>query len=86
MRKRTRSILQELSNLHRVDHSDEFIQSTGLNIIESAINLIEKIHHTYDIDTATDLERRLINSIRAGDGKKFKLGVDKIVEAKHNGR
>jgi len=86
MKKRTRSILQELSSLHRVDHSDEFIQSTGLNIIESAINLIEKIHHTYDLDTATDLERRLINSIRAGDGKKFKLGADKIIESKHNGR
>jgi len=84
MRKRTRSILEELSNLHRVDHADAFIQSTGLNIIESAINLIDKMHETYDMETAIDLERRLINSIRAGDGKKFRLGVNRITEGKKN--
>jgi hypothetical protein len=82
MRKRTRSILEELNNIHRVEHSEAFIQSTGLNIIESAINLIDKIHETYDYETALDLERRLVNSIKAGDGKKFRLGVNKIAEGK----
>lgn len=85
MRKRTRSILEELNNLHRVEHNtDAFIQSTGLNIIESAINLIDKIHETYDIETAVDLERRLVNSIRAGDGKKFGRGVTRVIEGKNN--
>jgi hypothetical protein len=82
MRKRTRSILEELSNLHRVDRSDEFIQTTGVNIIESAVNLINKVYETYDKDTAGELERRFLNSIRAGNSKKFKVGVDKIIESK----
>lgn len=82
MRKRTRSILEELSNLHRVDRSDEFIQTTGVNLIESAVNLMQKLHETYDKATAEELERRFLNSIRAGNSKKFKVGVDKIIEGK----
>ena len=82
MRKRTRSILEELSNLHRVERSDEFIQSTGVNIIESAVNLLSKVYETYDDKTASELERRFLNSIRAGNSRKFKTGVDKIIESK----
>lgn len=82
MRKRTRSILEELSSLHRVDRGDEFIQTTGVNLIESAVNLIQKVHETYDARTADELERRFLNSIRAGNSKKFKVGVDKIIESK----
>lgn len=82
MRKRTRSILEELSNLHRVDRSDEFIQTTGINIIESAVNLMSKVYETYDEQTASELERRFLNSIRAGNSKKFKVGVDKVIESK----
>ena len=82
MRKRTRSILEELNSLHVSKHGDEFIQSTGMNIIESAINLLSKVHETYDEKTALDLERRFLNSIRTSNSKKFKTGVDKIIESK----
>jgi hypothetical protein len=82
MRKKTRSILEELNNLHRVDRSDDFIQTTGTNIIESAVNLVDKLYSTYDEQTALDLERRLLNSIKAGNSKKFKTGVQKIKESK----
>lgn len=82
MKRRTRSILEELSNLHRIDRSDEFIQTTGVNLIESAVNLIQKVRETYDEDVASELERRFINSIRTGNSKKFKVGVDRIIESK----
>lgn len=82
MKRRTRSILEELSNLHRIDRSDEFIQTTGVNLIESAVNLIQKVRETYDEDVANELERRFINSIRTGNSKKFKVGVDRIIESK----
>ena len=81
MRKRTRSILQELNNLHQT-RSDEFIQTTGTNLIESSINLISKLYETYDEKTAGELERRFLNSIRAGNSRTFKTGVDKIIESK----
>lgn len=82
MKKRTRGILEELSSIGRKDYSDEFIQTTGNNIIESAINLLSKIHETYPSDTALDLERRFLNAIRSNNPRKFKTGVDKIIEAK----
>jgi len=82
MKKRTRSILEELSSVGRTSHTDEFIQSTGHNIIESAINLLSKIHETYDDRTAIELERRFVNSIRANNPRKFKTGLDKIIETK----
>jgi hypothetical protein len=82
MRKRTRSILEELSSLHRTDLAEEAIQTTGVNLIDSAINLLNRVYETYDPDTAKELERRFINSIRAGNSKKFKVGIDKIIESK----
>ena len=81
MRKRTRSILEELNQIHRTTNNDALIQSTGNNLIESAINLLNRIAESYDQETAQELERRFINSIRSGDPRKFKRGVDKIIES-----
>ena len=82
MKKRTRGILEELSSLRPRSNSDEFIQTTGNNIIESAINLLSRIHEQYPKETALDLERRFLNSIRNGDPKKFKTGISKVIESK----
>jgi hypothetical protein len=82
MKKRTRSILEELSSFRSTRNSDEFIETTGNNIIESAINLLKRIHENYDESTALDLERRFLNSIRAGNTRKFRSGVEKIIESK----
>ena len=82
MRKRTRSILEELNQIHRTTNNDALIQSTGNNLIESAINLLNRIAESYDQETAQELERRFINSIRSGDPRNFKRGVDKIIESK----
>ena len=82
MKKRTRSILEELNNLHQKRDSDSFIATTGNNIIESAINLLQRINSEYDEETSLDLERRFINSIKSSDPRKFKRGVQKVVESK----
>jgi len=82
MKKRTRSILEELSSFGNRSNNEEFIQTTGANLIESSINLLTKIYETYDESTAIDLERRFLNSIKAANSRKFKVGVDKIKESK----
>ena len=82
MKKRTRSILEELNNVHGRKDSDHLIDSTANNIIESAINLLSRMHSTYDVDTASELERRFINSIKGADSSKFTRGIKKIVESK----
>jgi predicted secreted Zn-dependent protease len=81
MKKQTRSILQELSNLGSNDN-DFLIESSANNIIESAINLMNRINRNYDPVTASELERRFINSIKSGDPRKFKRGMSKVIESK----
>jgi len=84
MKKHTRSILEELNNLHPNRDNDFLIESSANNILESAINLMNRINRTYDPQTAGELERRFINSIKSGDPRKFKRGMQKIIEAKRN--
>lgn len=82
MRKSTRSILQELSDIGLSRDTDLVVESRGSNIIQSAINLLSLIRENYDIETAAELERRFINSIKASDPTKFKRGIKKIQEGK----
>ena len=83
MRKTTRSILQELSDLGVSRNTDLVVESRGANIIQSAVNLISLIREHYDVETAAELERRFINSIRTGDSAKFTRGIKKIIESKN---
>ena len=82
MKKQTRSILQELNTLSITNDKDRLIESTASNIINSSINLINLINREYDSATANDLERRFLNSIKSGDPKKFKRGIQKVLESK----
>ena len=82
MRKSTRSILQELSDIGVSRDTDLVIESRGSNIIQSAVNLMAMIRENYDIETAAELERRFINSIKSNDVTKFKRGIKRIQENK----
>ena len=78
MRKQTRSILDEITNISSGRDSHLIIESRANHIINSAINLIGMIRETYDPVQADDLERRLLNSIRGQDAAKFARGLRKI--------
>ena len=80
MKLKTRSIMQELNSIAEVRHTDAVIESRAVNIINSAINLIESIKKNYGIEEADELERRLVNSIRGSDPAKFTRGIRKIAE------
>lgn len=82
MRKSTRSILQELSDLGISRNKDHVIENRGTNLIESAVNLLTLIKEQYDLETAAELERRFINAIRTGEPAKFKRGMKKIQESR----
>lgn len=82
MKKSTRSILQELSEIGLSRDTNLIIESRASNIIQSAINLIELIKENYDPEVSDDLERRFINSIKSGDTNKFKRGLKKLQESK----
>lgn len=82
MKKSTRSILQGLSDISINRDTNLVIESRGSNIIQSAINLLELIKENYDTETAAELERRFINSIKTGDNTKFKRSIKRIQENK----
>jgi hypothetical protein len=85
MKKHTRSILAELNNIGMKKDNDLLIETTASNIIESSINLLNRINDIYDAETAGELERKFINSIKSGDTKKFKRSMGRIIESKKNG-
>ena len=77
MRKQTRSILDEITNISTGRDKHLLIESRGNHIINSAINLLQTIRETYTPEQADDLERRLVNSIRGQDPNKFSRGLRK---------
>ena len=82
MKLKTRSILQELNEIADRRNTESVIESRAVNVINSAINLLESIHKNYDSEQASELERRLINAIRGQDPAKFTRGGRKIAESK----
>lgn len=84
MKKHTRSILEELNNLNLNRDKENLIETTGHRLIESVINLFDKINDHYSPEEALELERRFLNSIKSAEPKKFKRGIHKINEARKN--
>lgn len=77
-----RSILNELDSLAIEKDKENIVESRAIQVISSAVNLITYIQENYDADTALELERRLVNSIRGQDTKKFSRAINKIKESK----
>ena len=83
MSQEVRSILDELNALSIEKDKENIVESRAVNVISSAINLIEYIQENYNEDTALELERRLVNSIRGRDSKKFSRAITKLKENKN---
>lgn len=81
MKKKTRSILEELNSIGHSRDTQLLIENRGNNIITSAINLLNLVKETYSPEEASELERRFLNAIRTGEPKKFKRGLVKIQES-----
>ena len=75
MQKRTRSILDELANMPTTKDHANLVESRATQVIQGAINLINYIKEHYDAETSSELERRLLNSIKSQDPQKFIRGV-----------
>jgi hypothetical protein len=82
MKLRTRSILQELNEIAEVRNKDALYESRAINIINSAINLIESLTAHYGTESSEELERRMVNAIRGRDPAKFTRGIRKITESR----
>jgi hypothetical protein len=77
MQKKTRSILEELESLYIERDSRHIIENRAINIISSAIRLLEQIDTTYTPEQAENLTRKLLNAIKLRDPGKFTRTVRK---------
>lgn len=78
MLRKTRSILEELDTLFVEKDKANVLEARADHVIQGAINLINTIRESYDSDMAAELERRLLNSIRAQDPNKFIRGIRRV--------
>ena len=71
-----KSLFEELNSIAVSKDKDRIVEQKAENIIASAINLIEYINSHYEGEVANDLTKRLVNSIRTQDPRKFKRGIE----------
>ena len=82
MKKRTRSLLEEINNIAPARDNAELIETRGVNVLSSMINLLEMIEHTYDAEIAQDLQKRLILYLKNREPNRFVRGVKKLRDKK----
>ena len=82
VKRHTRSLLEELNDIAVKKDTEAVIESRAAHVIDSAINLINSIKENFDPETAYELERRFLNSIKAADPAKFTRGIRKLRDAK----
>ena len=86
MKRNTRSLLEELNDIAIKKDTEAVIESRAAHVIDSAINLINSLKENFDPETAYELERRFLNSIKAGDPAKFTRGIRKLRDSKEIAR
>jgi DNA-binding transcriptional regulator YbjK len=86
MKRSTKSLLEELNEFADKKHTESVIESRANHIIDSAVNLITLIKEQFDQETAFELEKRFINSIRSADPSKFTRGIRKIRDNKETAK
>lgn len=82
MQKRTRSLLEELNDIAVSKDKEVVFESRAVHIINSAVNLLVAIKENFDAETAGELERRFMNSIKGADSSKFTRAIRKLRDGK----
>ena len=80
MQNKTKSILDELSNISFSKDKENVVESRASHILESGIRLIHYIRENFDTETAYKLEKKFHSSLKAMDSRKFSKGVARLKE------
>ena len=83
MQNKTRSLLDELTNMPLSKDKEDVVESRASHIIDSAIRLMSFIRENFNPETAYKLEKRFHSSIKNMDSNKFSRGVARIKENKY---
>jgi hypothetical protein len=83
VRKQTRSLLEEITNIVPQRDKESFVENKAVNVIASTRYLVEYIQENFTKEQSDDLLKRLFNSLKTGDEMKFRRGIKQIKETKH---
>ena len=78
MKKRTRSLLEEINSIAPKTDKSQLLESRGNNAINAVINLLEMIETSYDEETAQDLIKRVMLSVKNRDTDRFNRGIKRL--------
>lgn len=82
MKKRTKSLLEEINSIAPAKDKTQILESRGANALNSLINLLDMIDESFDSDTAADLNKRILLSIKNRDSDRFIRGIKKLRESR----
>lgn len=71
MKNKTRSLLEELESISKSTDTRHIIETRAINIITSAIHLLEVIDRNFNAEQASILEKKLLIAIKNKDPSKF---------------
>jgi len=84
MKKQTRSLLEEINSIIPSKDVHSVIESRAQQVIASVSNLVNLIESSYSEPEKSELIKRLFNSMKSGDERKFIRGIRLIKEARKN--
>lgn len=82
MRRQTRSLLEEITNIVPQRDRESFVENKAINVIAGTRHLVEYIQENFNKEDGEDLIKRLFNSLKTGDDSKFRRGIKQIKESK----
>jgi len=77
-----KSIIEELDTFKSDTNKDLLVESKANHVIVAAINVIKLINENYNEKEANELTRRLLNSIKGNDPRKFHRKIRQIKESR----
>lgn len=82
MKKRTKSLLEEINSIAPAKDKTQILESRGANALNGLINLLDMIDESFDAETAADLNKRILLSIKNRDSDRFIRGIKKLRESR----
>jgi hypothetical protein len=82
LKKRTKSLLEEINSIAPAKDKTQILESRGANALNGLINLLDMIDESFDSETAADLNKRILLSIKNRDSDRFIRGIKKLRESR----
>ena len=82
MQSKTKSIFEEIRSIDRSRDREFIIENRAEQAIASVKNVIDMIDEIYEENIASDLKRKLFNSVKLGDPLKFQRSIRKLKTTK----